>query len=87
MIYDGNVVYEGKSDYYIVRVRSYFVILQWQSGPYISKGDSIYGNLLTKYYQDITVNNFPKDTRVYIIGYWNNLEDCFNWLKLKGKYK
>ena len=81
----GNVVYEGKSDYYIVQTQQYYVLLETYSG-WLSTGDVLAGDLHSYGFKDV-LKNGNTTMRVYIENYWSNINMCYDWLRDHDKLK
>ncbi len=83
----GTVIYDGKSDYHIIKTDRWYVLAEWYAGPDFSKGDTITGELHAYGYKMVKVNKQEKETRIYIENYWSSKEKCLDWLKEHDKLK
>lgn len=83
----GVVVYDGKSDYHIVKTSRFYVIVEWYSGPDFSKGDNITGELHSYGFKMVTVGDNSRETKVYIENYHITYDKCMEWFKEHDKVK
>ena len=83
----GEVVYDARSDYHIIETNRFYVLVEWYSGPDLSKGDIVKGDLHAYGFKYVNVNNKSDKTKIYIENYWGNIDKCYEWLRDHGKMK
>ena len=77
---DGEIVYEGDDDYYIVETRSGYTILQRYSGWSLYEGDRIRGKLHNYGFTYIIKKNTNTEFRVYIEDYMLSERKAVEWM-------
>ena len=86
---DGEIVYEGDDDYYIVETRSGYTILERRSGEALYEGDRIRGELHNYGTTYIIKKNTDREIRVYIEDYMLSDNKALEWMgehnHLKGR--
>ena len=85
----GVVEYDALDDYHIVKVgdsNARYVIVKRCSGPSISRGDVLIGNIVVKHlYREVYANNNNTKTNVFIEYHYSNINTAFEWLENFGK--
>lgn len=86
---DGEIVYEGTGDYFIVETRRGYTILERRSGSSLYEGDRIRGKLNNYGFTYIIKKNNDTEVRVYIEDYALSDERAIEWMgdhdRLKGR--
>ena len=77
---DGEIVYEGDDDYYIVETRSGYTILERRSGGSLYEGDRIRGELHNYGTTYIIKKNTDREVRVYIEEYMLSDDRAIEWM-------
>ena len=77
---DGEIVYEGNDDYYIVETRSGYTILERLSGTFLHDGDRIRGKLHNYGITYIIRKNTNNETCVYIEECMISYDRAIEWM-------
>ena len=83
---EGVVVYEGKSDYYIVETRKGYTLLERYSGR-LYEGDKVRGELNKYNYKYLINRNNDSEVKVYIVNYMLSVDRALEWLGEHEKLK
>lgn len=83
---DGIVVYEGRSDYFIVETQRGYTVLETHGG-FLSNGDRIRGELNSYNFKYIIKTRSDSEVRVYIEDYMLSKDRAVEWLGRHNKLK
>jgi len=82
----GEIIYEGKSDYYIVSTCGELSIVEFYSG-YGNDGDIIYGDINKYGFTYVYVGNNTSKSKIYIEDYGLSTEKAVEWMGEHGYLK
>ena len=83
---EGEVVYEGRGDYYVIETSSGYVIAERRSGP-LYEGNRIYGQLHSTGYNYFINKSFDSEIALDIEDYYLSESRVIDWLGEHDKLK